>query len=228
MLHLEIPNSHEGFKKLAKTLWKKGGAHEELVKNGIKSGQLHEFTLHQWIWNVWSPSLQKVGVKFSTFLACLAEEMVVKDLLEWVLGENSWEHAIRSLVTILDQKVEECTIQLKDGTEGQDGIHEHDQKKIESTETIYVGSKPVMRYVMTTVGNFLQERPEKIKILARGRAISRAVDVAEVLRQRYLKEFLELEDVQIGTGKLPDGDTGIMRKISEIAILLHKVKGHPS
>ena len=57
-----------------------------------------------------------------------------------------------------------------------------------STEipTIYVGKKPLIRYLMACISILLNEQPERLRISARGRAISKAVDVAEMLRTRYL------------------------------------------
>lgn len=230
VLRLEIPKPHKEFKKLANSIWKDGGAHEEVVKNGIKSGQLHEFTLHQWIWDVWKSTLEKAGVKFSTLLTCFTDDMVVKGFLAWVVEDNSWEHAIDCLVTNLDQKVEGLEIQLMKEKEGQEDVHTHEtheKKEVGTTETIYVGSKPVMRYVMSTMRIILQKRPDRVRILARGRAISRAVDVAEVLKRRYLKEVLEIADVQIGTEQLTNEETGNMKKLSTISITLHKVTDLP-
>lgn len=74
----------------------------------------------------------------------------------------------------------------------------------EDVETIYVGSKPLMSYVMASMSIFLDENPSKIKIAARGRAISRAVDTAEVLRRRYLKGIIDVEKVDISTDEVED------------------------
>lgn len=94
-------------------------------------------------------------------------------------------------------------------------------------ETIYIGSKPLMRYVMAGMSLFLDENPEKIKIAARGRAISRAVDTAEVLRKRYLRTILDIENVQIGTDEVENKETGDIDRVSSIIITLKKVGEFP-
>jgi len=52
---------------------------------------------------------------------------------------------------------------------------------------IYVGNKPVMNYVLAVVTQF-NNGADEVLIKARGRAISRAVDVAEISRNRSLQK----------------------------------------
>ena len=52
---------------------------------------------------------------------------------------------------------------------------------------IYIGSKPVMNYVLAVVTQMNNGKNEVI-LKARGRAISRAVDVAEIVRNRFIPE----------------------------------------
>lgn len=98
----------------------------------------------------------------------------------------------------------------------------------EDVETIYVGSKPLMSYVMASMSIFLDENPSKIKIAARGRAISRAVDTAEVLRRRYLKGIIDVEKVDISTDEVEDKETGDVDRVSSITIILNKIRELPT
>ncbi|MEI8003937.1 MAG: DNA-binding protein Alba [Methanothrix sp.] len=54
-------------------------------------------------------------------------------------------------------------------------------------DVVFVGNKPVMNYVLAVVTQF-NSGAEDVRIMARGRAISRAVDVAEVSRSRFLPD----------------------------------------
>ncbi len=63
--------------------------------------------------------------------------------------------------------------------------------------TVFVGNKPSMNYVLAVVTQF-HNGAEKVSIKARGRAISRAVDVAEIVRGKFLKD-VKLDRVEIGT-----------------------------
>ena len=60
----------------------------------------------------------------------------------------------------------------------------------------------------------------EVTLMARGRAISKAVDVAEVVRNQFLSD-LAIRDINIGTEQLETED-GSPRNISNIAIILAK------
>ena len=78
-------------------------------------------------------------------------------------------------------------------------------------DTVYVGSeKPVMVYIPPCM-MILNECGE-VTIAARGRAISKAVDVAEVLRNRFAD--VSVQSIDIGTEIIED------RNISTISITL--------
>jgi DNA-binding protein Alba len=72
-------------------------------------------------------------------------------------------------------------------------------EKQEKTEdnVIYVGKKPSMAYVLGVITQFSDGKPE-VHIKARGKAISRAVDVAEIVRRRFV-EGVKIKSIEIGT-----------------------------
>ena len=51
---------------------------------------------------------------------------------------------------------------------------------------VFVGSKPVMNYVLAVVTQLNKKEIDNVVIKARGRAISRAVDVAEIVRNKFV------------------------------------------
>ena len=63
--------------------------------------------------------------------------------------------------------------------------------------TVFVGSKPVMNYVIACLTSF-NSGSKKVVLKARGRAISRAVDAVELLRRVFLKD-LRLQGISIST-----------------------------
>ena len=85
------------------------------------------------------------------------------------------------------------------------------------SENIYIGSKPIINYVTALVTAF--QRNPTVNVMARGRAISSAVDVVEVCKRSFLKE-LQIEDITIGTKQMGDG--GELRNVSTINIKLNK------
>jgi len=66
----------------------------------------------------------------------------------------------------------------------------------------------------------LKEAESEVTLMARGRAISKAVDVAEVVRNQFLSD-LGVKEISIGTEQLETED-GSPRNISNIAIVLAK------
>ncbi len=85
--------------------------------------------------------------------------------------------------------------------------------------TVYIGKKPMMNYVLAVVSQF-NVGSENVTIKARGKSISRAVDVAEVVRNRYVTDA-RVREIRIGTEKLPDED-GKVTNVSSIQIFLTK------
>ena len=84
-------------------------------------------------------------------------------------------------------------------------------------ENIYVGSKPILSYV-TAIVTALQ-RADTIRVLARGRAISSAVDVVEVTKRSFLTD-ISVDDIAIGTERMGEGQA--TRNVSTIAITLSR------
>jgi DNA-binding protein len=82
---------------------------------------------------------------------------------------------------------------------------------------VYVGRKPIMTYVMVVVNVFTRKNFEEVLLRARGRAISTAVDVAEVTKRLFLKD-LEF-GIKIGTEQLPQVEGGT-RNVSTMEIAL--------
>jgi DNA-binding protein len=86
---------------------------------------------------------------------------------------------------------------------------------------VLVGNKPVMNYVLACITLFHSGEKE-IKVKARGRSISRAIDVAEVLRRRFLPD-VKVKKVGIGTDQLEAREgNGSTTNVSTIEITLER------
>jgi DNA-binding protein len=90
---------------------------------------------------------------------------------------------------------------------------------LEQGNVVYIGRKPVMAYCLAVM-TALKGEGSEVTLMARGRAISKAVDVAEVVRNQFVSDLL-VRDISIGTEKLESED-GSPRNISNIAISLAK------
>jgi DNA-binding protein len=85
--------------------------------------------------------------------------------------------------------------------------------------TVYVGKKTTMGYVLAVVTQF-NNGAEEVCIKARGKLISRAVDVAEIVRHRFLPNS-KVKDILISTEELMSED-GSKNKVSSIEIKIQK------
>lgn len=83
---------------------------------------------------------------------------------------------------------------------------------------IYVGNKQPMSYVLGVVTQF-QKGAEEVTVKSRGRLISRAVDVVEILKNKLMKDVI-VGDISIST-EIMKGEKGDVN-VSVIAIPLKK------
>ncbi len=77
---------------------------------------------------------------------------------------------------------------------------------MERSNTVFIGRKPVLNYVLACMTLFKSGHGE-IVVKARGRSISRAVDVVEVLRNRFMPNA-EVVKIEIGTDQIETDDRG--------------------
>jgi len=85
---------------------------------------------------------------------------------------------------------------------------------------IFIGRKDTMNYVMACI-TVIQGGQNEIILKARGRAISRAVDVSEILRNRFLKDQIDVKNIEIGTETIESKDRGKF-SVSTMEITLKK------
>ena len=92
----------------------------------------------------------------------------------------------------------------------------------EKKEVIFVGNKPPMSYVLAIITAFSSGNITETTLKARGKAITTAVDVAEIARNRFIKD-LTVKSIGIGTEEMPprEGDSK-SRMVSIIEIELAK------
>lgn len=83
---------------------------------------------------------------------------------------------------------------------------------------VYVGKKPTMSYVLAVITQF-SGGTQEVNIKARGRSISRAVDVVEVVKNRFVQGVKY--DIDIGTEEIQDDNKNSIN-VSTINIKLTK------
>lgn len=87
---------------------------------------------------------------------------------------------------------------------------------------VFIGSKPPMNYVLAIITSLSASDAKEITLKARGRAITTAVDVAEIARNRFIKD-LKVSKISIGTEEMParEGENR-SRMVSTMEIKLKK------
>jgi DNA-binding protein len=84
---------------------------------------------------------------------------------------------------------------------------------------VYIGNKPVMNYVLAVVTQ-MNGGVSEVILKARGRAISRAVDVAEIVRNRFITDAT-VDNIDISTEEIMSNE-GSSTNVSAIEISLTK------
>ena len=83
---------------------------------------------------------------------------------------------------------------------------------------VYIGRKPVMSYVLAVITSYNQSETKDVTLKARGRSMTTAVDVAEIVRRRFMKD-VKTNKITIGTEELQQEEGGT-RNVSTIEIML--------
>lgn len=85
--------------------------------------------------------------------------------------------------------------------------------------TVFIGKKNAMSYVLAVVSQFNQGS-NQVKIKARGRSITRAVDVSQIVKNKFAPNLkISLEDISTEDLQSEDGRSS---RVSSITLLLSK------
>lgn len=87
--------------------------------------------------------------------------------------------------------------------------------------SVFIGGKPFMNYITGVVMQFTTKNADDVIIKARGKFISRAVDVAEVAAKRFLENTIAVKDIKIDSEGFKNNEGRDIR-VSTIEITLSK------
>jgi len=91
-----------------------------------------------------------------------------------------------------------------------------------NSNIVFIGIKPFMNYVASVVMQFTTKNQKEVIIKARGKSISRAVDITEVVRKKFLKDRnVDIKDIKIDSEELENKE-GKKISVSTIEITLSK------
>ena len=97
------------------------------------------------------------------------------------------------------------------------------EQKVKRNEenSVFIGNKPFMNYVTGVVMQFTMEKTREVVIKARGKFISKAVDIAEVASKRFLDGKAEVSNIKIDSEGFKNNEGNDIR-VSIIEITLKK------
>jgi DNA-binding protein len=97
-----------------------------------------------------------------------------------------------------------------------------EERKKTDENIVFIGGKPFMNYVTGVVMQFTSRNAREVVVRARGKFISRAVDVAEVTTKRFLKDQnIFVKDIKIGSEEF-ENQEGKRVNVSTLDITLAK------
>jgi len=87
---------------------------------------------------------------------------------------------------------------------------------------IFIGNKPFMNYVTSVVIQFTTKEAAEVIVKARGKFISRAVDVVEVARKRFLEGQVQIKGIATDSEEFTNKEGKLVR-VSTIELTLDKM-----
>ena len=93
------------------------------------------------------------------------------------------------------------------------------EQKMPDTNSIFIGGKPFMNYVTGVVMQFTTKNADEVTVKARGKFISRAVDVSEVASKRFLDGTVAVNGIAIDSEEFENKEGKTVR-VSTIEITL--------
>jgi DNA-binding protein len=113
-------------------------------------------------------------------------------------------------------KIEQINAEAKPSKETE---KEFAEKKDDNV--IFIGSKPIINYIRSISVQFTKKNSLEVIIRSRGKFISKAVDIAEIARRRFLeKEGIRIKDINISSESFEK--EGRQLNVSTMDIILGK------
>jgi DNA-binding protein len=116
-----------------------------------------------------------------------------------------------TMYLFVDKKTKDATLKMELGA----------KRSMSENNAVLIGRKPAMNYVLACITLF-HSGAKEVSIKARGKAISRAIDVAEVIRCRFLPD-VKVTKIGIGTDQIASQEEGsTLTNVSTIEIILQR------
>tara|TARA_Y100000034_G_C6749797_1_gene333210 strand:+ start:153 stop:572 length:420 start_codon:yes stop_codon:yes gene_type:complete len=126
-----------------------------------------------------------------------------------------------SVEEIISNKDDEIKEDVKVSGSVSEGSAENSEENKDNV--IFVGVKPFMNYVTGVIMQFQNKEQDEVIVSARGKFVSKAVDVVEVVRRTFLKdENIKVDDIKINSEQFENKEG---KRIFVSSIEIRLVKG---
>lgn len=96
-----------------------------------------------------------------------------------------------------------------------------ERRQLEDDHVVFIGPKPFMNYVTGVVMQFTTQGAKDVVIKARGKFISKAVDIAEVASKRFLENQIKIANISVNSEEFENKE-GRQVRVSTIELTLTK------
>jgi archaea-specific DNA-binding protein len=107
------------------------------------------------------------------------------------------------------------------GNMEQDYTEQPASEQTSDNRGVFIGLKPFMNYVTAVVMQFTTKNAAEVTVKARGKFISRAVDVVEVATKRFLEGQVDIKNIATSSEEFKNREGRDVR-VSTIEITLAK------
>ena len=95
------------------------------------------------------------------------------------------------------------------------------KEKNSEDHVVFIGAKPFMNYVTGVVMQFTTQNAKETVVKARGKFISKAVDIAEVATKRFLEGEVVVDHISVDSEEFKNKE-GRQVRVSTIELTLKK------
>src|SRR3989344_9343327 len=88
---------------------------------------------------------------------------------------------------------------LKQGEKKMEELPTDNKKRNVDDNTVFVGNKPLVNYIKSVLIQFNKRNAPEVIIKSRGKFISKAVDVAEIIKRTLEKKGVQVKDIKIAS-----------------------------
>ena len=95
------------------------------------------------------------------------------------------------------------------------------KEKNSEDHVVFIGAKPFMNYVTGVVMQFTTQNASEVIVKARGKFMSKAIDIEEVATKRFLDNSVEVTNIKVDSEEFKNKE-GKQVRVSTIEIFLKK------